>query len=55
MTHMVAIDNDSHPFFLLAGHKLTVDQFLNHLPKNVVKEGKVINIRNHVAEALKVE
>ncbi|CAD5114711.1 DgyrCDS3754 [Dimorphilus gyrociliatus] len=33
--------------------KLTVDQFLNKLPQSVIKDGKVIDIRNSVGKSLK--
>nr|XP_022289531.1 UBX domain-containing protein 11-like isoform X2 [Crassostrea virginica] len=35
------------------GPKMTVDQFLQKLPKSVIKDGKVIDIRNSVGENLK--
>ena len=33
---------------------MTVGQFLQKLPKSVIKDGKVIDIRNSVGENLKV-
>ncbi|MBN3321411.1 UBX11 protein, partial [Atractosteus spatula] len=37
---------------LLPGPKLSVEQFLNKLPKAVIKEGKVIDIRGSIRENL---
>ena len=34
---------------------MTVGQFLQKLPKSVIKDGKVIDIRNSVGENLKVQ
>lgn len=38
---------------LLPGKKLTADQFLSHLPSSVIRSGRVIDIRNSLAESLK--
>ncbi|KAL3882584.1 hypothetical protein ACJMK2_028914 [Sinanodonta woodiana] len=37
----------------LPGPQLTVEQFLNKLPKSVIKEGKIIDIRESIGETLK--
>ena len=37
-----------------AGHQLTVQQFLDKLPKSVIKEGKIIDIRSSVGDTLQV-
>ena len=39
-------------FPLIAGPKLTVDQFLKKLPSSVVKQGKIIDIRGSVGQSL---
>lgn len=39
---------------LPTGRKLTMDQFLNRLPKVVVKAGRVIDIRDSVKASLQV-
>lgn len=44
----------SHVFFWFKGKKLTTDQFLNKLPKLVVKAGRVIDIRNSLRAKLQV-
>lgn len=40
--------------FSLPGSKMTMEQFLNKIPKSVVKNGKVIDIRNSVQDTLQV-
>lgn len=40
--------------FMISGAKMTVGQFLQKLPKSVIKDGKVIDIRNSVGENLMV-
>ncbi|KAK3578076.1 hypothetical protein CHS0354_006725 [Potamilus streckersoni] len=37
----------------LPGPQLTVEQFLNKLPRSVIKEGKIIDIRESIGETLK--
>lgn len=39
---------------MISGAKMTVGQFLQKLPKSVIKDGKVIDIRNSVGENLMV-
>ena len=39
---------------MFAGHQLTVQQFLDKLPKSVIKEGKIIDIRSSVGDTLQV-
>lgn len=40
--------------FLLAGPKLTMEQFLNKLPKSLVRDGQVIDIREDLKKTLQV-
>lgn len=43
-----------HLFYWLTGKKLTTHQFLNRLPKAVVKAGRVIDIRDSLRATLQV-
>ena len=43
-----------HLYCYIAGPKLTMDQFLNKLPQNVVKGGKVIDVRADLSASLTV-
>lgn len=36
----------------LPGPKLTVEQFVNKLPKTVIRNGNIVNIRESIAEQL---
>ena len=38
-----------------AGPKLTVEQFLGKLPSSVVKQGRIIDIRNSLGEVLQAD
>ena len=40
--------------FLYVGHKKNLEQFLNQLPSSVIRDGKVIDIRNSLSETIKV-
>uniref|UniRef100_A0A8C6XCW3 UBX domain-containing protein 11 n=1 Tax=Naja naja TaxID=35670 RepID=A0A8C6XCW3_NAJNA len=40
--------------FLLAGPKLTMEEFLNKLPKSLVRDGQVIDIREDLKKTLQV-
>lgn len=51
---MPKIYRHSDHFFLFAGRKLTTEQFLNKLPKLVVKDGRVIDIRDSLRATLQV-
>lgn len=44
----------SHDLLLIPGRRVSVDQFLNSLPKVVVKAGRVIDIRDSVRDTLQV-
>ncbi|XP_070564296.1 UBX domain-containing protein 11-like isoform X2 [Ptychodera flava] len=46
-------DKSSHVTSDIPVPKLTVDQFLSKLPKSVIKEGKVIDIRTSIGETFK--
>lgn len=41
-------------FFSAAGRKMTTNQFLNKLPRVVVKAGRVIDIRDSLRAVLQV-
>ena len=45
---------DSYDFVTFVGPKLTMEQFLNKLPKNVIKSGKVVSVRDSVMDHMKV-
>ena len=36
------------------GTILSVDQFLNKLPQSVIRDGKIIDIRGSISDAMKV-
>lgn len=44
----------SRDFLLIPGRRVSVDHFLNRLPKVAVKAGRVIHIRDSVRDTLQV-